>query len=74
MEPEWTLVYSTDKDFHAHMLQQMLNDHDIPVVLINKKDSAYVLLGEIEFYVPAEFAVKAIHLLHNFDRSKKDTV
>jgi peptide subunit release factor 1 (eRF1) len=39
MEPGWTLVYTTDKDFHAHMLQQMLNDNDIPVVLINKKDS-----------------------------------
>ncbi|HQH40967.1 MAG TPA: DUF2007 domain-containing protein [Bacteroidales bacterium] len=69
MEPGWTLVYTTDKDFHAHMLQQMLNDNDIPVVLINKKDSAYVVIGDIEVYVPAEFAVKAIHLLHNFDRS-----
>lgn len=69
MEPGWTLVYSTDNDFRAQMLEQLLNDNDIPVVLINKKDSAYVILGEIEVYVPSEFAVKAIHLLHNFDRS-----
>ncbi len=70
MEPGWTLVYSTDKDFHAQMLRQMLMDNNIPVVLMNKKDSAYVLLGEIEIYVPSEFAVRAIHLLHNFDQAK----
>jgi hypothetical protein len=51
----WYLLLKTDKYLEAEIFKGMLEENQIPVVLVNKQDSSYVFLGEIELYVPAHF-------------------
>jgi len=51
----WYLLLRTDKYLEAEILRGMLEDNQVPVILVNKQDSSYIFLGEIELYVPAHF-------------------
>jgi hypothetical protein len=45
------LILSTTDEFEAYLVQGALEVEGIEVVLLNKKDSSYTHLGEIELYV-----------------------
>jgi len=53
------------------MIKDLLKDHDVEVAIINKKDSAYVLVGEIEIYVLHEKLITAKHLIKSFLENEK---
>jgi len=63
MEKDWIFVFSTDKEYQAHIIIDMLKDNEIDAVIINKQDSAYITIGDAEVYVKNENAVKARHLI-----------
>ena len=44
-------IFSTDKQYEAAILKGKLEENNIPVVLVNKQDSSYVFLGEVEIHV-----------------------
>ena len=67
MEKDWVQVYSTDKMFQAEILKQVLADHEIEAVIINKMDSSYKSFGEIEIYVKNIHVIKAKMLSRQFD-------
>ncbi|GAI17508.1 unnamed protein product [marine sediment metagenome] len=67
MEKDWVQVYSTDKMFQAEILKQVLADHEIEAVIINKMDSSYKSFGEIEIYVKNDHVIKAKMLAKEFD-------
>ncbi len=67
MEKDWIQVYSTDKMFQAEILKQVLADHEIEAVIINKMDSSYKSFGEIEIYVKNVHVIKAKMLAKEFD-------
>ena len=67
MEKGWVQVYSTDKMFQAEIFKQVLADHDIEAVIINKMDSSYKAFGEIEIYVKYDHIIKAKMLAKEFD-------
>lgn len=67
MEKDWVQVYSTDKMFQAEILKQVLADHEIEAVIINKMDSSYKSFGEIEIYVKNVHVIKAKMLAKQFD-------
>ncbi|MEE9460643.1 MAG: DUF2007 domain-containing protein [Bacteroidales bacterium] len=67
MEKDWVQVYSTDKMFQAEILKQVLADHEIEAVIINKMDSSYKSFGEIEIYVKNVNVIKAKMLAKQFD-------
>ncbi len=67
MEKDWIQVYSTDKMFQAEILKQVLADHEIEAVIINKMDSSYKSFGEIEIYVKNVHVMKAKMLAKQFD-------
>jgi len=48
----WYLLYSTKNRVEASILQGMLAENQIPVYVLNKLDSSYPIIGEIELYVP----------------------
>lgn len=66
MEKGWLLAYSVNKIHLAEMAKQMLADHDIEALLINKRDSFY-LFGDIELYVRRENILKAKLLIKKFE-------
>lgn len=63
MEKDWVQVYLTDKGYLAEILKDMLFDNDIQAIIMNKKDSAYVSIGDVELYVKKDDAVKAKFLI-----------
>ncbi len=67
MEKDWIQIYSTDKMFQAEILKQVLADHEIEAVIINKMDSSYKSFGEIEIYVKNDHVIKAKMLAKQFD-------
>ncbi|MDB5246312.1 MAG: hypothetical protein JWQ40_706 [Segetibacter sp.] len=48
----WFLLYSTRSFPEANIIKGMLEQNDVPVMIINKQDSSYIIFGEIELYVP----------------------
>ena len=63
MEKDWTLVYTVNKSYQAELCLEVLEEHDITGVVINKKDTSYTSFGEYEVYVTSEKAEKAKELL-----------
>lgn len=62
MDENWVLILSSSDVFHIQLLQGILNENSIECVVINKKDSAY-LIGEAELYVQKQDAFDANQLL-----------
>jgi hypothetical protein len=63
MEQHWYKLYSTCNYTEAGIIQGMLEENQIPVRVMNKLDSSYLLFGEIEVYVPAHLKDLAQSLL-----------
>lgn len=63
MEKDWTLVYTVNKSYQAELCLEVLEEHEITGVVINKKDTSFTTSGEYEVYVPAENAEKAKAIL-----------
>ncbi len=50
--PKWFLIYTSKSLPEANIIKGMLEENNVPVMLMNKQDSSYVNFGEIELYVP----------------------
>jgi hypothetical protein len=62
MGENWVKIHTVSQEYNAEMIKGMLAEHDINCVLVNKKDSSY-LIGEIEIYVDVEHAFIAKQIL-----------
>lgn len=49
--PQWTKIYSSDEIHKIQILKSVLAESGIASFEINKKDSSYISIGEIELYV-----------------------
>ncbi|MFY8165843.1 MAG: putative signal transducing protein [Sediminibacterium sp.] len=63
MMQDWKKVFSSSALAQSSIVMGLLNENDIPAKTLNKQDSSYVFLGEVEVYVPAEYFEKAIILI-----------
>ena len=64
MEKDWVTVFTTNQAYLAEMIKDVLADNDIKAVIINKQDSVYVTIGDIEIYVKAENVIRAKFLIN----------
>ncbi len=53
------LIFSTTLDHMAQLIKGSLEADGIEVLLLNQKDSAYTVFGQIELYVNPEDEEKA---------------
>lgn len=60
----WQSVYSTDQEYKAMIIINLLEENGIESHSVNKKDSNY-LIGQIEIYVKIEDSEIAKSLLEN---------
>lgn len=67
MNNKWTKVYSTKHRYSAEIVRAVLLDHNIDSVILDKQDSAYVMLGEIEVYVHSEQSSLAFAIINSND-------
>ena len=61
----WFMLYSTKNYLEANIIKGKLEENNIRAVLLNKQDTSYVSIGEIELYVPAHLKDIAVHLIDN---------
>ncbi|HNW89471.1 MAG TPA: DUF2007 domain-containing protein [Bacteroidales bacterium] len=66
MKNDWVLIYETDKNFEIEIIRGMLEEHGIDAVIVNKKDSVY-LIGNFELYVSSDDLMLAKTLIMNFN-------
>lgn len=59
----WVNVFSTIEEFEAERIKEILASKDIPAVILNHKDSAYPMLGDISVMVSPENQHKAEQLI-----------
>jgi hypothetical protein len=64
MDIQWTLIVNDPNLTRLYMLQSMLEQHDIPVQVMDKGNSVYPTLGEGELYVDETCRLKALTLIH----------
>ena len=50
MLKEWSKIYISTDPIKVVIIRQMLEENNIPTVVINKQDSSYNLFGNIELY------------------------
>jgi hypothetical protein len=60
---DWKKVFSSSQLAASSMVMGILNENEIPAKTLNKQDSSYVFLGEVEVYVPLNMAEKAQSLI-----------
>ena len=63
MEKDWIKVFTTNDAIKADLVKDLLENNDIPAVVLNKKETLTVIIGYAEVYVEREDAVKAINLI-----------
>lgn len=64
MDDEWVLLCSVTEEFELLLLKEMLEEEEIPSVIVNKRDSVY-LFGEIELRVRSLDLLRAKQIMIN---------
>jgi len=62
-DPEWVMVYSTTLPHKINIVKAVLDDNQIKSFEVNKKDSAYIFIGDIDLYVHIHDEVLAKFLI-----------
>jgi Putative prokaryotic signal transducing protein len=67
-EPDegWEVIYRSVVPYKVEMLKDLLENDDIPAVIINKKDSSYLAFGEIELNIRRVDILKAKLIVNQF--------
>lgn len=63
MQSGWKKLYSGTDTFKAQLFKEKLEAFDIPCVLMDQKDSAYVMIGEVSLYVHESNFLKALNII-----------
>ena len=63
MEKGWTSVFSSSDEYIVSIAKDLLDNNGVESVVINRKDSAYVIWGEAEVYVTDQNETQAREIL-----------
>jgi hypothetical protein len=63
MEEGWKTVFETDQHYRATIAKDVLENNGIQAVILNQKDSTYLVWGQISVMVPEFDEQTAINLL-----------
>ena len=59
---KWVSIFKNDNQYRAEIVKAVLEDNEVPAVVVNKKDTAYHL-GYYEVHVGADDVLKAIKII-----------
>lgn len=63
MERNWVKIYTSTNYYQAEIIKQVLLEHNIGAVLLNKQSSSHQNFGNIEVYIHEEDFGQAIELM-----------
>ncbi|MFK7904801.1 MAG: DUF2007 domain-containing protein [Chitinophagales bacterium] len=67
MNSSWVKIYSTSQAHLAEIAKGVLKESGIDSVVLNKKDSAYNMWGEVELYASEKNAREAMSIIKQHD-------
>lgn len=59
MESGWQCIYFNNQMHKIEIVRAVLDDQDIKTVVVDKRDSSYFMVGDVEIYVSNEDAILA---------------
>ncbi len=65
MDSGWQCVYFSNQLHSIEIVRAVLEDHDIKSVVVDKRDSSYISIGDLEVFVPNEDAILAKVIIGN---------
>jgi len=63
MEKNWIKIFTSSDFYRSEIIKQVLTEHQIATVLINKQDSSHRSFGDIEVYIHQENFSNAIEIM-----------
>ena len=60
---DWKKIFSNTQLAYTTMVAVLLEEQGIPTKLLNKQDTSYIFLGEVELYTPSIFEEKALSII-----------
>jgi hypothetical protein len=63
MEKNWIRIFTSADFYRSEIVKQVLIEHQIETVLINKQDSSHRSFGDIEVYIHQENFSNAIEII-----------
>ncbi|MDT3404395.1 putative signal transducing protein [Mucilaginibacter terrae] len=63
MEKNWVKIYTSSNYYQAEIIKQVLLEHEIGAVLLNKQASSHQNFGSVEVYIHEEDFSQAIELM-----------
>jgi hypothetical protein len=63
MEKNWVKIFTSTNYYKSEIIKQVLTQHHIASVLLNKQDSSHRTFGEIEIYIHQEDFSHAIEIM-----------
>lgn len=64
---KWVLLSAFQKEYKSAILAASLETHQIAYKMIDKVDSAFNFVGEVEIYVRQSDYVTALHIKENLE-------
>ncbi len=62
---EWQKVFSAFESYKAEIVKDVLENHGLNPVIINKQDSSYSNFGQFEVHVSADEVIKSLNIIEN---------
>jgi hypothetical protein len=62
MEKAWKKIYSGTNPINIEIIRQVLAEHEINAVIMNKQDSSY-RFGQVELYVHGDYEAEALRVI-----------
>jgi len=63
MEKNWIKIFTSANFYRAEIIKQVLTEHDIDTVMLNKQDSSHRTFGNIEIYIHQDNFSQAIEIM-----------
>ena len=60
---DWKKIFSNTQLAYTTMVAALLEEQGIPTKLLNKQDTSYIFLGEVELYTPTIFEEKVLSII-----------
>ena len=60
----WIKVYTSTEPYKIELLKGLLLKHNIRAISINKKDSSYLVFGDVELFVTSKDVLHAKNLIN----------
>ena len=61
----WTKIYETKKPHRAEIVKDILEQKGINAIIMDRKDSAYDIFGQLELLVKVEEVLNALKIIED---------